>query len=282
MKKFFEYVIQHVNHKDTKAVTVAYGIYKRVCEENINPEKLFEIEHTENDEQYEVIKERKVVEAVLPEIVMEESEEPDEIKRKIVYSIAGIYGLVILYFLVGIFVETIRFSGCGSIVYLVIVIVLGVGGFKGIKWYKDNKSLFVKIKTSEVEIPFEKERIRIIVPQKGIKNGDENMTVLLNENEDSYKHFLKWNDLSGDKKYEIKNGVTIIGSASEKVDCVISQKGISRVHAKITDEDGKFYLKDMNSTNGTMVNGRMLSCYEICEVKGGDRIQLGNTECIFV
>ena len=106
MKKFFEYVIQHVNHKDTRAVTIAYGIYKRVCEENINPDKLFEIEMSDKEEQYEVRKEHKVVEAVLPEIVMEESEEPDQIKTIIIYVIAGIYALIALYFLMGVFVET--------------------------------------------------------------------------------------------------------------------------------------------------------------------------------
>lgn len=282
MKKFFEYVIQHVNHKDTRAVTIAYGIYKRVCEENINPDKLFEIEMSDKEEQYEVRKEHKVVEAVLPEIVMEESEEPDQIKTIIIYVIAGIYALIALYFLMGVFVEPIRISGCESIVYLGMVILLGVGGFKGFKWYRDNKDLFVKIKTKEVEIPFEKERIRIIVPPKEMKHEEDNMTMLLDDNDNSYKHFLKWSDSYGNREYEIIKDVTIIGSASDKSDCVISQKGISRVHAKITDEDGKYYLKDMNSTNGTMVNGRPLSCYEICEIKVGDRLQLGNIECIFI
>lgn len=282
MKKFFEYVIQHVNHKDTRAVTVAYGIYKRVCEENINPEKLFEIETSDNEEQYEVRKEHKVVEAVLPELVMEETEEPDQTKKLVIYIVAGIYVTIAIYFLMGIFVKPIRISGCESMVYLGIAIIMGVGGFKGFKWYRDNKDLLIKTKMKEVEVPFEKERIRIIVPPKEVKNQDENMTMLLSDEDNSYKHFLKWNDSYGNREYELTKDVTIIGSVSDRADCVISQKGISRVHAKITDEDGKYYLKDMNSTNGTMVNGKILSCYEICEIKVGDRIQLGNTECIFI
>ncbi len=283
MKKFFEFVIQHVNHKDTRAVTVAYGIYKRVCEENINPDKLFEIEVSDTEEQYEVRKERKVVEAVLPEVVMEESEEPDQTKINMIYVVAGIYALIMLYFFIGIFVESLRIAGCVSIIYLAIFICLGLGAFKGFKWYKENKELFVKIKTRPVEMPFEKERIRIIVPSKEMKSEEDNMTMLLND-EDEYdnKHFLKWNDSLGSREYELTKDVTIIGSASDKADCIIPQKGVSRVHAKIMDEEGKYYLKDMNSTNGTIVNGRSLSCYEICEINGGDRIQLGNIECIFV
>src|SRR3954470_17502577 len=37
---------------------------------------------------------------------------------------------------------------------------------------------------------------------------------------------------------------------------VIEDSSISLMHAKITRKDGQFYVKDLNSTNGTMVNGQ--------------------------
>jgi pSer/pThr/pTyr-binding forkhead associated (FHA) protein len=37
---------------------------------------------------------------------------------------------------------------------------------------------------------------------------------------------------------------------------VIEDNSISLMHAKITRKDGQFYLKDLNSTNGTIVNGQ--------------------------
>jgi len=37
---------------------------------------------------------------------------------------------------------------------------------------------------------------------------------------------------------------------------VIEDASISLMHAKITRKDGQFYLKDLNSTNGTIVNGQ--------------------------
>jgi predicted component of type VI protein secretion system len=37
---------------------------------------------------------------------------------------------------------------------------------------------------------------------------------------------------------------------------VIEDSSISLMHAKITRKDGQFYLKDLNSTNGTIVNGQ--------------------------
>jgi predicted component of type VI protein secretion system len=40
---------------------------------------------------------------------------------------------------------------------------------------------------------------------------------------------------------------------------VIDDASISLMHAKITRKDGLFYLKDLNSTNGTMVNGQRIA-----------------------
>jgi len=40
---------------------------------------------------------------------------------------------------------------------------------------------------------------------------------------------------------------------------VIEDSSISLMHAKITRKDGLFYLKDLNSTNGTVVNGQPIS-----------------------
>jgi hypothetical protein len=40
---------------------------------------------------------------------------------------------------------------------------------------------------------------------------------------------------------------------------VIEDSSISLVHAKITRRDGQFHLKDLNSTNGTMLNGQPIT-----------------------
>ena len=40
---------------------------------------------------------------------------------------------------------------------------------------------------------------------------------------------------------------------------VIDDQSVSLYHAKITRKDSTFYLKDLNSTNGTVVNGQLVS-----------------------
>ena len=45
-----------------------------------------------------------------------------------------------------------------------------------------------------------------------------------------------------------------IGSASEFVDFVPSQEGVSRIHCCINKKEDNYYLEDLNSTNGTYLN----------------------------
>jgi pSer/pThr/pTyr-binding forkhead associated (FHA) protein len=56
------------------------------------------------------------------------------------------------------------------------------------------------------------------------------------------------------------------------------RSSISRFHAKISLEKGRYYIEDMGSTNGTMVNGRPLSLGQRAAIHAGDRISLGLCE----
>jgi anti-anti-sigma factor len=49
---------------------------------------------------------------------------------------------------------------------------------------------------------------------------------------------------------------------------------VSKLHAAIERRAGRTFLKDLGSTNGTMVNGRLLRSKE-AEIHDGDRIQIG-------
>lgn len=49
----------------------------------------------------------------------------------------------------------------------------------------------------------------------------------------------------------------------------------SSEHARLTAQDGFFYLEDLGSSNGTFVNGQRLN--EPMVLRHGDRIELGDT-----
>jgi hypothetical protein len=73
----------------------------------------------------------------------------------------------------------------------------------------------------------------------------------------------------------------IVGKMKDRVDEVISDEGISRIHAMIKEKDGKYFISDLNSLNGTGVNGRMLDANETAEISDGDRVSLAGSSFTF-
>lgn len=56
--------------------------------------------------------------------------------------------------------------------------------------------------------------------------------------------------------------------------------GVSRIHAAIHDQDGMVYITDLNSTNGTRINGLPLVPQQPYRLRESDEIQLGNLTLI--
>lgn len=85
--------------------------------------------------------------------------------------------------------------------------------------------------------------------------------------------------LAGDRMGEmfpLNDGRTTIGRGLQ-TDVRINDEGISRTHALIEHVDGKYYLSDAGSTNGTYANGSRVDRSELQE---GDKIQIGATSVL--
>jgi hypothetical protein len=57
-------------------------------------------------------------------------------------------------------------------------------------------------------------------------------------------------------------------------DLVVTDPGVSRHHAEVTSERGTCALRDLGSTNGTLVNGTRVSEHVL---RDGDRVQIGSS-----
>lgn len=70
-----------------------------------------------------------------------------------------------------------------------------------------------------------------------------------------------------------------IGSKTAFVDyCISDNTTISRMHAEIVFKNNKYYIVDLNSTNKTFVDGRVIPSSKEIELFSGVRIRLSN-EC---
>ena len=64
----------------------------------------------------------------------------------------------------------------------------------------------------------------------------------------------------------------IVIGRSPEADIVLEGPKISREHCRIGKSEGKFYVQDLESKNGTLVNGARIT---VSEIKQGDLVSLG-------
>lgn len=67
----------------------------------------------------------------------------------------------------------------------------------------------------------------------------------------------------------------IVGRNNEKAELVIPDKAISGAHCEIGIWNGQYYIKDLQSSNGSFVNG--IRCDDPTEIRNGCQIRLGRT-----
>ena len=84
--------------------------------------------------------------------------------------------------------------------------------------------------------------------------------------------------LKGDKGTLTETAVTskpIIIGRGESSTLLINDSSISLNHAKVTMRQGKVYIKDMDSTNGVLVNGKRIPTAKAKNIAPGDEIKIG-------
>jgi pSer/pThr/pTyr-binding forkhead associated (FHA) protein len=64
--------------------------------------------------------------------------------------------------------------------------------------------------------------------------------------------------LSGGEPITIDKDVTVVGRQAEHCDIVLDRKSVSKIHCIIARTDGLLFVRDLDSTNGTKVNGQRI------------------------
>ena len=86
--------------------------------------------------------------------------------------------------------------------------------------------------------------------------------------------------VSGTQKgqdFRLVDGKNLMGTAAD-ADVVLTDAYMSSRHATIRHENGRFMLIDLDSTNGSFVNGERITKHELFD---NDRIRVGRTELKF-
>ena len=84
------------------------------------------------------------------------------------------------------------------------------------------------------------------------------------------------------EKISVDKEVFRIGKEREYCDYFVSDNNaVSRNHADIIARNGRFFIKDLNSTNRTYVDGRPIPAQQETEIVSGTKLRLGNEDFVF-
>ncbi len=81
------------------------------------------------------------------------------------------------------------------------------------------------------------------------------------------------------KTFELNSADTFIGRSKENDISLIGDLSLSRRHAAVTCVDGVYYLRDLRSSNGTLLNGQAVD--GMVALYPDDEIFLGRTRFLF-
>jgi hypothetical protein len=79
--------------------------------------------------------------------------------------------------------------------------------------------------------------------------------------------------LTRDERFDLLGGLSI--GRSKDADVQIEDRYASSIHARLFSREGRHFVEDMKSTNGTLQNGGAL--HGEAELVDGDTVQIGDT-----
>lgn len=275
-----DFLLRKVNSNDEAAVKIAYLFYKMIKMDTFSFSMFISLIEKEEA----VTKSEHEKECCSDEETQNETEDVSNEPHKpyAVYCIPVIVcaitevGLSITYFIMR--------DKFGYASYLLIgLIIVGI-----ILLYLILKTVISVLKNREQNIEFDEnvtveeywgdEETQLFTEETQMFDEE---TQIFNEGEDSdlgntvYK--LYWKEKNTEKKYRIRSFPLTVGKlGSSSVDCRINDVSVSRIHAQILCKNKKIYITDMNSSNGTYVDGRKLLVGEEAEIDAKSLIRLGN------
>lgn len=79
-------------------------------------------------------------------------------------------------------------------------------------------------------------------------------------------------------QFGLGSSTAVLGRDASRCDVVLEDDAVSREHAKIRYEGGRFWIYDLGSRNGTFINNHKVQRQMLID---GDRIRVGDTVLVF-
>lgn len=240
-RRWMEETLRKVDHQDRECVELAYNVYEKSRQENVSMQEILMEVSRREETIFPKAFERKMTE---PE---EEENLPQEKREKRAREKATKEN------------ETKE-------------------KWNGIRKIQGDKCTAI-IEAIRLEV---REYVKSKIPKKrqNLQSKDCH-TGLLRKKPEKPEGKLIYQGEHGCADFQIETEEYFLGRNSDEVDGKIETDGISRVHARITKREGEYYIEDLNSTNGTYVNGELLESHRIRKLNANDWVRFGIEEYLF-
>lgn len=259
-RALIEYLLKRLNHKDKQAVEVLYGVYEETLKVGYNLEQIRNILFSNK---YEIGVEEKQIgnqqEIYVSQTSMQYNQEKEVKKEKNLQPQEYIEEMKENWInTIKAKADTIKSRSKKRFQELWLMAEIE-------KVKKERKG-----RNENGERRKRKENRRIIRPEEqyvfepeeeSIKQGKP--TVLLAERKTAPKGILRYEGDKGLQDIRIEKTPFIIGSGMD-CDGRLELDTISRIHARITKNSDIYFIEDLNSSNGTMTDGKVLQ-YKVKE-----------------
>ena len=268
-RKMAEFFLEKINHKDENGVNAAYHFYRQQSQGSFSLSQFIPVLEKEN-----ILKRQKKNKESIPVVTqpkdwkleeIEEANKEEDMEEENSASRNWKYIFLILAFLaigaqfINIIPGRIKLSCMAiSVLFLIVFFVLLIPKKEKVKEEKKNTVV-------EAEEEWE---------------VGETLFFENKEMEESWK--LQWKERGRQKQVILEEFPCKVGKIKEEVSVVINDVSVSRVHCQFVKKENKIALMDLNSTNGTFLNGMPLGNGEMIEIEKNDEILIGKVKVLVV
>ena len=274
--EFAQYILDHVDHSDGDAVVLAFSIFRESRKGNFGVDdierclgksspstEIAEIPKTKYEE-LTVIEDTELSDESFDFSTRSEEAEGWQSKQIIL-------GFVLIVMMTGLPVVSILLFGIRFLVrwkwvFLIAEIMLAAIGIR-ILYFSEEE---------EAEDSFEIEALTewefeeaVLEPEE-----DDDMQTILLISQTEVLQKRKLISISDRKEIAVEYFPFLIGKNKGLVDLCLCEPSVSRLHAKIEQDGDSYFVTDLNSTNGTKINGFLLGANERKQIYIGDELEL--------
>lgn len=305
-QRFTEYYLPKIDHRDALAVSMGYGVYRLAMEEELQADRIREVlyhpadsgaaaaagkpeETQKTEEDFRKYQEQQEKEAARQEAMQAFfAEEPEEREPRLwtVLSAAGGAAVFLAALLALWYMGYLQWQVCLLLCAAAGIAAAGIAVWNLWRRKKTEEKTPEEPKT-DPDVLWEayQETCREEQEEKtseGKAGREAEETVVLYQAEPSAVSSLV-SKIPG--KYPtifLEQEMTVVGKLPVAADVILDSSTISRVHARITRKEDGFFLSDLNSRNGTCVNGRILQGEEEWELQNYDEVSFAEIQYVFI